>query len=151
MILGIAELAVAFLWASPFKDDYSGHSPYTASAVTSWTTVREKQQHTLPTIAKNQHRKVETNIPRKGIARPQSQFPHSCVYERFMCSHDGSAYSAAGNTVCGPILGIYQSRTDTWMWKLGLWPRNSRKMNPQMRFSLQCGYMLVANGGGGGG
>ncbi len=25
----------------------------------------------------------KTNIPRKGIARPQSQFPHSCVCERF--------------------------------------------------------------------
>jgi hypothetical protein len=34
------------------------------------------------------------NIPRKGIARPQSQFPHSC--ERFIYSNDLSAYSAAG-------------------------------------------------------
>jgi hypothetical protein len=30
-------------------------------------------------IANYQHRKLETNIPRKEIARPQSQFPHSCV------------------------------------------------------------------------
>ncbi len=29
--------------------------------------------------AKNQHRKFETNIPRKGTERPQSQFPHSPV------------------------------------------------------------------------
>ncbi len=29
--------------------------------------------------------------------------------------------------VCGPILGIYKSPTDTWMWKLGLRPRNSQK------------------------
>jgi hypothetical protein len=28
---------------------------------------------------------------------------------------------------CGPILGIYKSLTDTWMWKLGLRPRNSQK------------------------
>jgi hypothetical protein len=48
--------------------------------------------------AKTQHRKFETNISRKEIARPQSQFPHSCVCERFIYSHDGSAYSAAGNT-----------------------------------------------------
>ncbi len=46
--------------------------------------------------AKNQDRKFETNIPRKGIAGPQSQFPHSCVCERLIYSHDGSAYSAAG-------------------------------------------------------
>ncbi len=43
--------------------------------------------------------KLETNIPRKGITRPQSQFPHSCVCERFIYSHDGSAYSAAGKYV----------------------------------------------------
>jgi hypothetical protein len=39
--------------------------------------------------------KFETNIPRKGIARPQSQFPHSCACEQFIYSHNGSAYSAA--------------------------------------------------------
>ncbi len=47
--------------------------------------------------AKNQYRKFETNNPRKEIARPQSQFPHSCVCERFTYSHYRSAYSAAGN------------------------------------------------------
>ena len=31
--------------------------------------------------------------------------------------------------ICGPILGIYISLTDTWMWKLGLMPRNSQKKN----------------------
>ncbi len=36
-------------------------------------------------------------IPKKGIARPQSQFPQSCVCERFIYSHHRSAYSAAGN------------------------------------------------------
>jgi len=25
--------------------------------------------------------------------------------------------------ICGLILEIYKSLTDTWMWKLGLWPR----------------------------
>jgi hypothetical protein len=40
--------------------------------------------------------------------------------------------------ICGPILGIYKSFTDTWMWKLGLRPRNSQKRNTPMGFSLQC-------------
>jgi hypothetical protein len=31
--------------------------------------------------------------------RPQSQFLYSCVYERFMYSHDWSAYFAAGKYV----------------------------------------------------
>ncbi len=29
--------------------------------------------------------------------------------------------------ICGPILGIYKSLRGTWMWKLGLRPRNLRK------------------------
>jgi hypothetical protein len=48
-----------------------------------------------------------------GIARPQSQFPLSCVYERF----------------------IYKSLTDTWRWKLGLWPCNSFSVNISFEFS----------------
>jgi hypothetical protein len=52
--------------------------------------------------AKNQYRKFETNIPREGIARPQSRFPHSFVFERFIYSHDRSAYSAAGNMWTDP-------------------------------------------------
>ncbi len=32
--------------------------------------------------------------------------------------------------ICGPILGIYKTLTDTWMWKLGLRPRNSQKRKP---------------------
>ncbi len=47
--------------------------------------------------AKNQYWKLETNITRKGISGPQSQFPHSCVCARFIYSHDWSAHSAAGN------------------------------------------------------
>ncbi len=43
--------------------------------------------------AQNQCRKLETNIPRKGIAWPQSQFPHSYVCKRFIYSHHRSAYS----------------------------------------------------------
>ncbi len=31
--------------------------------------------------------------------------------------------------ICRLILGIYKSLTDTWMWQLGLRPRNSQKMN----------------------
>ncbi len=67
-------------------------------------------------------RKFETNFPRKGIVRPQSQCPHSWfIYSQ--CSHDRSAYSAAGKYVvrsqtheCGnwdwgrtiPFLGIHK-------------------------------------------
>jgi hypothetical protein len=49
--------------------------------------------------AKIQYRKFKTNIPRKGNAQPQSQFPHSCVCEGYIFSHNRSAYSAAGKYV----------------------------------------------------
>jgi hypothetical protein len=48
---------------------------------------RISSQHICHYTAKTQFRKFETNIPRKGIARPQSEFPHSCVCERFIYSH----------------------------------------------------------------
>jgi hypothetical protein len=35
-------------------------------------------------------------IPFLGIARPQSQYSQSCVCERIIYSHDGSAFSAGG-------------------------------------------------------
>jgi hypothetical protein len=55
------------------------------------------QSHTVvPHTAKTQYRKVKTNIPRKGIERPQSQ---SCVCDRFIYSHDRTAYSAIGKYV----------------------------------------------------
>ncbi len=48
---------------------------------------------------KTKCRKFEKNIPRKGIAGSQSQFPHSCVCERIIYSHDGSP---GGNMWTGP-------------------------------------------------
>jgi len=55
--------------------------------------------YTLECTGKTQYRKFKTNIPRKRIARPQSQFPHSCVCERFIYFHYRSAYSATGKYV----------------------------------------------------
>ncbi len=45
--------------------------------------------------AKTQYRKFEPIIPRKGIEWHQSQFPHSCVCERFIYSHNWPAFSTA--------------------------------------------------------
>ncbi len=56
----------------------------------------------LVCTAKNQYRKFKKNIPRKGTARPQSQFPHSCVCKRFLYCRDRSAYSDAGNMLTDP-------------------------------------------------
>ncbi len=42
--------------------------------------------------------------------------------------------------ICGPILGIYKSLTDTRLWKLGLRQRSSFSGKTWIGFSLQCGY-----------
>jgi len=70
---------------------------------------------------KTYYRKFETNIPRKGIMLPQSQFPHSCICERFTCiySHDQSAYFAAGKYVDRCWEYINRSQTHecgNWDW-----------------------------------
>jgi hypothetical protein len=56
----------------------------------------------LSHTAKKKCRKLDANIPRKGISGPQSQFPHSCVCERIIYSHDGAAVSARGNMWTDP-------------------------------------------------
>jgi hypothetical protein len=77
-------------------------------------------------------------FPEKGIALPQSQFPHSCVCERFIYSQDRSTYCRIGR----PMVGIYKSLKDTWMRKLGLRPRISFSRNIFYQIfvivSLQC-------------
>ncbi len=64
------------------------------------------------------------------IAQPQPKFPHSCVCERFIYSH----IFPPGR----PIAGIYNSLTDTWMWKWGLRPRYSFSQNICFKFSAFC-------------
>ncbi len=71
-----------------------------------------------------------------GIARPQHQFPHSCVCERLIYSQDRSIYFLQQKG--RPILEIYNSLTDTWMWKLGLRPRYSFSGNICFKFSAFC-------------
>jgi hypothetical protein len=55
----------------------------------------------VSTLQRTNAENLKPNNPRKGIARPQSQFPHSCVCERFIYSNSNgpSAYSAAGKYV----------------------------------------------------
>ncbi len=50
----------------------------------------------------------------------------------------GLVYPFCCRVIRRPILVIYKSIADTWMWKLGLRPRNSQKRNTSMEFSLQC-------------
>ena len=82
----------------------------------------------LPLTALQRHniRKFETNIPTKGIVRPQSWFPHTCVCERFIYSHDQSAYSGKYVDRSWEYINCSQTH-ECGNW--GLRPRNSQKRN----------------------
>jgi hypothetical protein len=67
----------------------------------------------LNCTAKTKYRNFETNIPRKGISRSPSQFPHSCVCERIIYSIPTIGLPILLEEICGPILGLYKSLTDT--------------------------------------
>jgi hypothetical protein len=73
----------------------------------------------------------------EGTARPQTQFPQSCVYEWFIYSQL-SVHLFSCSKIGRPIMGIYKSLTDTWMWKLGLRPHNSFSGNICFEFSVLC-------------
>ncbi len=65
----------------------------------------------LTYTAKTKCLKFETNIPRKGISGPQPQFHiHVSVNELYIPTM-GLPYLL--EEICGPILGIYKSLTDT--------------------------------------
>jgi hypothetical protein len=67
-----------------------------------------------PCIAKKKCRKFETNIPRKGISGSQSQFHihhiHVSISELYIPTM-GLPFLL--EEICGPILGICKSLTDT--------------------------------------
>ncbi len=81
-------------------------------------------------------RQFRLYIPFLGIAQPQTQFPHSCVCERLDIPRIGPHISSSRKG--RPIVGIYNSLTDTWMWKLGLRPRYSFSGNICIKFSAFC-------------
>ncbi len=67
------------------------------------------------TATKNQYRKLKTNIPRKGIEWPQSHHfhIHVSVSNLFIPTID---LPILLREICGPILGIYINRSQTYEW-----------------------------------
>ncbi len=71
----VAQNTLSHKWATIVHPEPVGRVLRFSLPILSWSLSRCWTEHT----AKNQYRKFEANIPRKGIARPQSQFPHSPV------------------------------------------------------------------------
>jgi len=82
----------------------------------------------------------KTNIPRNETARPRSQFLQSCICERYILYSEiltiGLPFFVY--CCCGPIVGIYKSLTETWMWKLGTRPYSFISGNICFEFSVHC-------------
>jgi hypothetical protein len=81
------------------------------------------QLNTVLYNAKNQTENWKVNMPRKGIARPQSQFPNSCVFF-FLCARFIQCIPSIYlpnllQEIYGSILGICKSLTDTWCVEIG--------------------------------
>jgi hypothetical protein len=72
-------------------------------------------------------------IPFLGTARPQFQF-HVSVSD--LCILRISQHISCTQNRRIDLGNMYKSLTDTWVWKLGLWPRNSFSGNICFQFSV---------------
>jgi hypothetical protein len=93
-------------------------------------------------------RNFDLYIPRKGTAQPQSQFPHSCVFERFIFSQDRSTYFPASEYADRPteyinLIRKYECRS----WDCGSAVLFLKIYVSNLGIvSLQCGKFLIVWG-----
>ncbi len=77
------------------------------------------------------------NIPRKKLlGHSTNSYIRLFTWENYIFPR--SVFHFCCRKIGGPTMGIHRSLTDTWMWKLGLKPRNSFSENTKIEISLQC-------------
>ncbi len=91
-----------------------------------------RSKHALHT----HYRKLETNIPRNETMRPRSQFPHSCICERFIYSHDRSTYFAVRI-----LFAVQPPRCRGWGWPM-IWQRFSCLMQGMRRGMIMTSHVF---------
>jgi hypothetical protein len=88
--------------------------------VTSWLLRLHGGPLNIMTASYSLQRKSHLFIHRKGISHVHIHVSVIDLYIPRIAVHTFSC-----SRIGRPIVGIYKSPIDTWMWKLGLWPRNS--------------------------
>ncbi len=104
-------LAVFCLW---YKNSVRIYTVYNPSADTYCTMY-------ISTLQRQNAENLKQIFPEKKYRGLSPNFHiHVSVSELYMLT---MSLPFLLEEICGPILGIYKSLTDTWMWKLGLRPR----------------------------
>jgi hypothetical protein len=103
--------------------------------------VHEKHENFVflrPTMQRHNIRKFERKkiLPDNELCGLSLISTSMCLRAIYICPW--SVCLCCCRKICGPNLGIYKSLTDTWIWELGLRPRNSYSGNTYMGFLLQC-------------
>ncbi len=73
---------------------------------------------------------------RKSGLSPSFHIHTVCLWAIYIFS--GSVHLFSCSRIGRPIVGIYKSLKDAWMWKLGLRPHNSFSGNACFEFSVLC-------------
>ncbi len=108
-------------------ESFSDYNKRDSVSYQSYILITANIVHLRPCTAKNQYPNLKQIFLEKELRGHSPNFHiHVFVSDLYIPTID---LLILLHEICGPILGIYKSLTDTRIWKLVLRPRNSRKRN----------------------